>query len=160
MEYVSGVVCSRIITDRHLNTVSLIDLIEEMQTTELPIKIQNIAVSCLWTREETDQEAEFQARFELIAPDGKRLIDYESEPVQIQPWRNRINLNMAYVQFHVEGRYQVVVSSRAGSDGHWIRNATIPFMLRLSPNLREELELERRHSLAGIPAPSSEDEEE
>jgi hypothetical protein len=139
IEHVWSVLCSRAILDRDTNSVSLIDIVEEItiQGPVLPSEeggtsafTITMALVSLWRRDPEDQPTKGQARVLLFAPNGEPLKEFSVYSIDLsEKLRMRAFGNIPVFPFRGPGSYHFSIQLQDEREEEWKEVASIPLRL-------------------------------
>jgi len=144
IEHIWTILCSRVITSRETNNVSLIEVMEEVKldvgveddkqsTVEstIPFPFKLVLVS-LWSRMEDEKPIVGTARDIFLAPSGEILGNQEfkinlSDHVRMRTMRNFINLPIPVKE---SGKYRFRTEFLDEENNTWIEVSNIPLIVK------------------------------
>lgn len=144
IEHLWSVLCTRAIVDRQTNSLSLVDVLEQIQIDAPPPKAGEVGlvpmqhvVATLLRRSELTQPAEGQMSLLVQAPDGTTILD-QTRPANLME-HERLRVLTALRDFPVKspGTYRFIVKLRCKDEPEWQQVASIPFevVFRVPPEL-------------------------
>lgn len=122
--------CQRVITDQDSNNVSYIDAIEQITVPGIPaVFAAQLCVSSLWMRDR-DREL-LVVRHRLVAPSGKEVSTFRSEPMEMSKPRYRVNLVLGGFHIGEEGEYRFEIDAEVA--GKWKTVSVLPVAVAIAP---------------------------
>lgn len=97
--------CSQLVSvDRFTNTLSLFNIIEQINAPTFPFVMPQIFVASIWQRSDAEQGFPFESHIFLLDPSGKTRQEWKADWVFDQP-RHRHLLLAANIEFESPGNY-------------------------------------------------------
>ena len=145
IEHIWTILCSRVITSRETNNVSLIEVTEELKLdvgmegdkkstdqSVIPLPFSLVLVS-LWSRMEDDKPIVGTAKDILITPSGKTLGEQEfkvnlSDHVRMRTMRNLIHLPIPVKE---SGKYRFRTEFLDEENKTWKAVSNIPLIINI-----------------------------
>ncbi|MFC2058341.1 hypothetical protein ACFLTS_01690 [Chloroflexota bacterium] len=146
IEHIWTVLCSRVITDKESNNVSLLDVMEEITLIvqgagsggevllekDRAILPFTLVLASLWSRKKTDKPVAGTAKDIVITPSGKILTENEfkvdlSNHIRMRTKRNLHNLPVAVNE---PGRYIFRTELLNEKNKTWKKVSSIPFIIK------------------------------
>lgn len=130
-------VCNRAVVDQFTNSVSLIDLIEEIQVPRPPAQQDKRAkpviplrfyVASLWSRSDPNRPERTRSKLHIVAPNGEVLANAEQEINLDSHQRMRGLMPLPMLPVPVEGEYKFIVFQQDGN--RWKKMSTTSVMVR------------------------------
>lgn len=143
IEHIWTILCSRVITSRETNNVSLIEVMEQLkldvgtergkkspEQSVIPLPFDLVLVS-LWSRTEDDKPIVGTGRDILLAPSGKTLGEQEfkidlSDYMRMRTMRNFIHLP---IPVNESGKYRFRTELLDEEDKAWKLISNIPLII-------------------------------
>jgi hypothetical protein len=143
IEHIWTILCSRVITSRETNNVSLIEVTEELkldvgtegdkESTDqsvIPLPVSLVLVS-LWSRMEDNKPIVGTAKDIMLTPSGKTLGEHEfkidlSDHMRMRTMRNLINLPIPVKE---SGKYRFRTELLAEETKTWKAVSNIPLII-------------------------------
>jgi hypothetical protein len=98
--------CSQLVSvDRYTNTLSLFQIIEQVNAGTFPLRLPELFISSLWKREDGDAGLPFESIVRFIDPAGHIKGEWKAEWAFAQP-RHRHILLIPNVEFDSPGTYR------------------------------------------------------
>lgn len=129
IKHVWSVVCTEVLTAQETNSVSYINCIERIQTSELPCVLPPFWLTTLWTRQAPESEL-LRVKVLLVDPDGKKRAVFESEEVTVDKQNVRVNIRVVGLTVGSEGTHNLRVQQRR--ENRWRRVADLPLHVAFS----------------------------
>jgi hypothetical protein len=145
IQHIWTVPCRVGIVDQNTNNVSLIDVLEEITVSELPMQPGVIPaqmpsildVVSLWGRENPDQPEAGWGRLSLISPQGESLVQQPGEVDLRQFRRVRAFNKFIGLPLRGPGRYYFHVERRPDEAAEWELVARVPLDITIAPALEQ-----------------------
>lgn len=135
IDHVWSVLCARSVTDNRTNTVSLFNVLEQIQIASvqgvlapglLPAAIELVS---LWTRSEPGQPARGSGRIEVVLPDGSVAVE-QAFDVDLSGFeRLRTQAALSAIPIVGPGRYVFRISKQLQGEEDWVEVARIPLQI-------------------------------
>lgn len=137
IEHVWSVVCSKAVTDRETNSVSLQTVLEQLNVKGEP-KPDNLVpmqfdVMSLWSRSDDNKPCKGRMRMTYVSPSGKVLITTEGKINLLNTERFRSKIHSHGIPIGERGRYKFIVELQQEGEREWNQVARIPFTVVFSP---------------------------
>jgi len=133
-----SVLCLRCITDQDTNSLSLIEVLEEItltgpllgegQTATSPFPIYLVS---LWMRDPEDQPVDGAARLQFLSPLGDVIRSFEHPVELLEKPRLRTRANIANLPFSQSGTYSFRLQVREQETEEWRTVATLPLWVKV-----------------------------
>ena len=130
IDHIWTVVCSRAVIDRDSNSVSLENVIEQLNIRDkprpegqLPISLQ---IATLWARSDLNVSARGTGRMTLMAPSGQAFGPFEFDVDLSEARRHRTRGTFHELPLPEPGRYVFRIELRENSEEEWHQVAAIP----------------------------------
>jgi hypothetical protein len=115
--------CSLMLTDQLSNSVSYIQAIESLSTTQLPAIAPAFTIGSLWLRENAESVA--HTRLRVLAPDGSVAHELPLEPMHFRDFlRMRQQSVLGGFLITQAGAYEILVEQQRGAD--WVVECRLP----------------------------------
>jgi hypothetical protein len=115
--------CALMLTDQLSNSVSYVQAIESLSTTQLPTIAPAFSVGSLWLREKEESVA--HTRIRVVAPDGAVVYEVALEPMYFRHFvRMRQQSVIGGFSITRAGTYEIRVEQQRGAD--WVVEARLP----------------------------------
>jgi len=150
-----SVLCYKGCLDSYSNQVSLLDVIEglSIKTNQLqdPLRVPvQMSLVSLWLRSEPGVPETFEARANLVMPDGSELPGLVTNADLQTHSRLRTFMRIEGLEFRGPGLYWLAVEHRPAADSEWIRGGKVPLDVQI-----ERVERATPESPARPPQPAS-----
>lgn len=138
IHHVWTVFCTSSAIDRDTNTVSLFDIVEQIDG-EIPEAIENkkiiipakFQLFTLWARGASNEGEIGTTRTRFLAPNGDVLLTSQNEvDLRESIERRRVRLNIAGLPYTGRGCYRFVVEIQS-PDGQWVVGGNVPVPLNI-----------------------------
>ena len=137
IEHVWTVVCSKAVIDRETNSVSIQNVLEELQIKGEPksdgLVPMPVDVISLWSRSDDNEPYEGLLRMTYVSPSGKILITTEGRINLLENERSRTVIHSQGIPIGEAGRFRFNIEHRHEAEIEWQRVASIPFTVKFSP---------------------------
>lgn len=135
--HVWSVLCERALVDQDTQSVSMIDVIEELLLEgELPagrvdVPLQASLVT-YWTRSAQDAPEQGQSRLRVLSPMGEALASGKPSDVSLrEQTRAQVVSRIDSMPLEGEGVYQLVIDLRGEQDTDWSEAGRVPLEVRV-----------------------------
>jgi len=146
IDHVWTVVCSRAVTDRESNNVSLQNVVEQITIRGEPIPDAMVPIPLdvvtLWVRANTDIPSRGYTRLIFLSPSGTVIGSLESEVDLSEYERYRTRTHFQGLPVTEPGRYTFRVELQNEGESEWHQVALIPLRIIFMPPEAEQAESE------------------
>lgn len=143
IEHVWTVLCLHAVIDRDSNSVSLLDVVEELNIGHTPARESNLVFSLdlmtLWVRADRDVPVQGRGRVTFLSPSGE-ITDgpFEFDIDLSQHRRNRSKGRFRALHINEPGQHRFLVELQGEDETEWNQVATVPIEVNFVP--QEETE--------------------
>jgi hypothetical protein len=122
--HVWSVLCRRVLTDNETNSVSYIDVVEELASHSYPSRLTSLVLATYWIKETENDTIDYRVR--LLDPSENQIAVKETPAIPFGPEHNRyrVNLAIAGIEIPAPGHYHFTVERKIGSK--WMELSRIP----------------------------------
>ena len=142
IEHVWTVLCSRAVTDKFTNNVSIQNVIEAINVSGTPEPGQLVditfEIASLWTRSDFAVPSRGHARLTFLSPGGHQVAHVEAELDLSEYERLRTRRCFQGLPVAEPGRYTWLVELRNEGEDEWQQVASIPIKVAFVPVESEE----------------------
>lgn len=135
-QHIWSVLCYKGCLDTYSNQVSLLDVIEgvSLKTNQLqgPLRVPvQMSLVSLWLRSEPGVAETFEARANLVMPDGTELPGLVTTADLKTYSRIRTFMRIEGLEFRTPGLYWLAVEHRPSADSEWVRASRVPLDVQI-----------------------------
>lgn len=106
-KFTQGILCTRAIIDQETNSISYIDVIENIVAHQFPAILHQATLSLQWNREQEGEELRFRISIDWPGNADNKVIEPEVQVLESN--RHRFNLMLNGIKFEHAGELKFLV---------------------------------------------------